>query len=55
VPSRGSAARVELSAATTAPAWTAEVAAVRAEVSELRDRLEALAVEVRDLKSALGA
>jgi uncharacterized protein YceH (UPF0502 family) len=55
VPTRASAARVELSAAATAPAWSAEIAAVRAEVSDLRDRLEALAAEVSALKSALGA
>jgi uncharacterized protein YceH (UPF0502 family) len=40
--------------AATAPAWAAEAAAVRAEIDDLRNRLDALAAEVRDLKSALG-
>ncbi len=51
-PHRVSAARGDLAAA--APAWTAELAAVREEVEELRDRLEALTSELRELKSALG-
>jgi uncharacterized protein YceH (UPF0502 family) len=38
----------------TAPAWAAEAAAVRAEIDDLRNRLDALAAEVRELKSALG-
>ena len=46
--------RAELAAAATAPAWAAEIAAVRAEVEELRNRLETLAAEIRELKSALG-
>jgi uncharacterized protein YceH (UPF0502 family) len=54
-PSRVSSSRVELAAATTSPAWTTELAAVRAEVDELRNRVEALTAEIRDLKSALGA
>jgi uncharacterized protein YceH (UPF0502 family) len=54
-PSRLSPARVELGAATAAPGWVAEIAALRAEVQQLRGALEALATEVRDLKSALGA
>ena len=53
-PHRVSGARAELAAAAAAPAWTAEIAAVREEVQELRDRLEALASEIRELKSALG-
>ena len=53
-PHRVSTARGELAAAAAAPAWTAEIAAVRDEVEELRDRLEALAAELRELKSALG-
>jgi uncharacterized protein YceH (UPF0502 family) len=52
-PHRVSGARTELAAA--APAWTAELAAVREEVQELRDRLETLSSEIRELKSALGA
>jgi uncharacterized protein YceH (UPF0502 family) len=54
-PSRVSAARAELTAAAVSPAWTTEIAAVRADIAELRNRIEALAAEVRDLKSALGA
>jgi uncharacterized protein YceH (UPF0502 family) len=54
VPSRLSTARVDL-AASAAPAWATEVAALRSEVENLRSALEALAAEVRDLKSALGA
>ena len=53
-PHRVSTARAELAAAAVAPAWTAEIAAVRSEVEELRDRLETLAGELRELKSALG-
>jgi uncharacterized protein YceH (UPF0502 family) len=53
-PSRVSTHRGELTAAATAPAWAAEIAAVRTEVDELRNRLEALTAEIRDLKSALG-
>jgi uncharacterized protein YceH (UPF0502 family) len=55
LPARISTARGELSAVTSAPAWTSEIAAVRAEVDELRSRLEALSAEIRELKSALGA
>jgi uncharacterized protein len=54
VPSRTPTSRAELVAAATAPAWETELAAVRAEVDELRKRLEALTAEIRDLKSALG-
>ena len=36
------------------PAWATEIAAVRGEVDELRNRLETLAADVRELKSALG-
>jgi uncharacterized protein YceH (UPF0502 family) len=55
LPARVSSARGELSAAASAPAWTSEIAAVRAEVDDLRSRLEALSAEIRELKSALGA
>ncbi len=55
LPSRLSPARVELAAATAAPTWVTEIAALRAEVGQLKGALEALAAEVRDLKSALGA
>jgi len=54
-PARIATARGDLSAAATTPAWTAELAAVRAEVDELRNRLETVAAELRELKSALGA
>lgn len=54
-PSRLSPARVELAAATAAPTWVTELAALRAEVGQLRGALDALAAEVRDLKNALGA
>jgi uncharacterized protein YceH (UPF0502 family) len=53
-PSRLSPARVDLAAAAP-PVWTTEIAALRAEVDRLRGALDALAAEVRDLKSALGA
>ena len=53
-PSRLSTARVDLAAARPRPAWAAEIAALRAEVDQLRGTLEALAAEVRELKSALG-
>jgi uncharacterized protein YceH (UPF0502 family) len=52
---RVSGSRIELAAATASPAWTTELAAVRADVDELRNRLDALTAEIRDLKSALGA
>ena len=54
-PSRLSSAREELATATAAPGWVAEIAALRAEVERLRGAVEALAAELRDLKSALGA
>ena len=55
VPARLSTARVDLAAAPAAPAWTAEVAALRSELENLRGTVDALAAEVRELKSALGA
>jgi uncharacterized protein len=54
-PSRLSASRVELAAAAATPVWVGEIANLRTEVENLRDRLDALAAEIRDLKSALGA
>src|SRR5262249_3711144 len=54
-PARVSTARVGRAAAAAAPSWVAEIAALRAEVDQLRGALEALAAELRDLKSALGA
>ncbi len=53
-PARVSAARGELAAGALTPAWSAEVAAVRADVDELRARLETIAADLRELKSALG-
>jgi uncharacterized protein YceH (UPF0502 family) len=55
VPARASAARAELSAAANTPAWAAEIASVRADVEDLKHRLEALTAEIRELKTALGA
>lgn len=54
-PTRISPARVDLAAAPVAPAWATEIAAVRAELESLKGTVEALASEVRELKSALGA
>jgi len=53
-PARVSAARGGLSAGALTPAWATEIAAVRGEVDELRNRLETLAADLRELKSALG-
>jgi uncharacterized protein YceH (UPF0502 family) len=53
-PARISTARSELAAAATAPAWSAEIASVRAEMDELRNRLDAIATEIQELKTALG-
>lgn len=50
-PVRLSAARSEPSP----PAWVAETTALRAEIDVLRKTIEALAAEVRDLKTELGA
>ena len=55
VPARLSAARVDLAAAPAVPAWADEIAALRSELENLRGTVEALAAEVRELKSALGA
>jgi len=53
-PARVSAARGELAAGALTPAWATEIAAVRAEVADLRTRLETVAADLRELKSALG-
>ncbi|MGC8642851.1 MAG: YceH family protein [Isosphaeraceae bacterium] len=53
-PARASAARAELASVTTAPARTAEIAQVRADVDALRNRVDELCAEIRELKSALG-
>jgi uncharacterized protein YceH (UPF0502 family) len=54
-PSRLSTAREGVAATAAAPGWVGEVAALRAQVEELRGALENLRAEIRDLKSALGA
>lgn len=54
MPSRASTVRSELAAATTAPAWAVEIAQVRSDLDELRNRVNELVAEVRELKSALG-
>jgi len=48
-------ARLEHGGTAGAPAWAAKVAALQSEVDQLRNDLEALSAEVRELKSALGA
>lgn len=53
-PARAAAARAELTTAATAPAWSTEIAQVRADVDELRNRVDELVAEIRELKSALG-
>jgi uncharacterized protein len=53
-PMRLSPARVDLAAAAP-PVWVTEIAALRNEVEQLRNTVNALTAEVRDLKSALGA
>lgn len=53
-PTRLSPSRVDGAAAPAAPAWSTEIAALRAEVDHLREELGALSNQVRDLKSALG-
>ena len=55
VPARSSVARTGLAAAADEPAWVAEVAALKMELKNLRVLIDALAAEVRELKSALGA
>jgi uncharacterized protein YceH (UPF0502 family) len=55
IPSRMSTARAEVAAAAGAPAWVAEIAALRTELVQLRGTVESLAAEIRELKSALGA
>jgi uncharacterized protein YceH (UPF0502 family) len=53
-PTRLSPARVDAAAAPVAPAWSTEVASLRVEIGQLRETVEALANQVRELKSALG-
>jgi uncharacterized protein YceH (UPF0502 family) len=47
--------RPSRSASTSVPGWTEDVAALRAELDELRRTVQALGDEVQALKSALGA
>jgi uncharacterized protein YceH (UPF0502 family) len=54
LPARVSTARTELAAEAKAPAWATELAALRTDLDELRNRLEALTIELRELKSVLG-
>ncbi len=61
MPARLSSARADLNAAAAAPGWVAEIVALRDEntvlrgdINNLRTALEALAAEVRALKSELG-
>jgi uncharacterized protein len=42
------------SAVALAPAWAADIAAVRTELDELRQRVAALAAEIQSLKASLG-
>jgi uncharacterized protein len=55
LPTRLSANRVDQAAAPSVPAWAVEVAGLRSELENLRGTVLALAAEVRELKSALGA
>jgi uncharacterized protein len=53
-PTRLSLAKVDAAAAPALPAWSTEVAALRAEIGLLRETVESLSDQVRELKSALG-
>lgn len=55
IPARISTARVDPAAAQVMPAWIDEIAGLRSELEKLRQMVDALATEVRELKSALGA
>ena len=55
VPVRLAASRVDQAAAPAVPAWAVEIAGLRSELETLRATVIALAAEVRELKSALGA
>ena len=55
LPTRLSSSRVDQAAAANVPAWAAEIAGLRSELENLRGTVLALAAEVRELKSALGA
>ncbi|HKM54299.1 MAG TPA: DUF480 domain-containing protein [Isosphaeraceae bacterium] len=53
-PSSNSPSSASPSAAALAPAWAAEIAAVRTELDELRLSVAALAAEIQSLKASLG-
>ncbi len=53
-PVRAAVARHEMAAAMAEPGWVAEMAALRAEVEALRDRVATIAAELKELRSALG-
>jgi polyhydroxyalkanoate synthesis regulator phasin len=53
-PVRLSPARVDAAAAPVAPAWSTEIASLRAEIDQLRETVNALSNQLQDLKSALG-
>jgi uncharacterized protein len=55
VPSRLSTPRAELAPARVMPGWIDEIASLRSELEKLRGMVDALAAEVQELKSALGA
>jgi uncharacterized protein YceH (UPF0502 family) len=55
LPVRVSTARAEVAAVAATPLWADELAALRAEVDQLRGALQTLTEELRELKSALGA
>jgi uncharacterized protein YceH (UPF0502 family) len=54
VPTRLSPARVDAAAAPVAPAWSSEIAELRTELDNVRETLEVLSSQLRELKSALG-
>ena len=54
-PVRAASVRHEMASALAEPGWVAESAALRKELESLKGTVAALAAEVRDLKSALGA
>jgi uncharacterized protein len=55
LPMRLSSNRVDQAAAANMPTWATEIAGLRSELENLRGTVLALAAEVRELKSALGA
>jgi uncharacterized protein YceH (UPF0502 family) len=55
VPTRLSTSRVDQAEEPGVPAWASDIAGLRSELETLRATVHALAVEVHELKSALGA